>query len=84
MHYSNASWGHRDVYLRFTLLKLINTFMHCSGWIGSVTFWYIFGSGDPYLCLLDSDPALFVSDLQDPTNFFFSLGCFAFYFMKAH
>jgi hypothetical protein len=36
---------------------------------GSVTFWYGFGSPDPYLWLTDPDPTpdpdIFVSDLQD-------------------
>ncbi len=43
-----------------------NSFEQCSG---TVTFWYGFGSSDPYLWLMDQnpapDPALFVSDLQD-------------------
>ncbi len=30
-----------------------------------VMFWYGSGSGDSYLWLLDTDPAIFVSDLQD-------------------
>jgi hypothetical protein len=42
---------------------------HCSG---SVIFWYGSGSKDPYLLLRDPglapDPAIFVSDLQDPNK----------------
>ena len=45
--------------------------MQCSG---SMTFWCGSGSGsaDPCLCLMDPDPAIFVSDLQDikKNNFF--------------
>ncbi len=35
--------------------------------VAVVTFWYGFGSADPYLWLTDStpDPAIFVSDLQE-------------------
>jgi hypothetical protein len=48
----------------------------------SVTIWYGSGSGsesaDPYLCLKDPDPALFVSDLQDAYYKYF----FASYFLK--
>ncbi len=44
---------------------------------GSVTFWYHFGSADPYHWPTDSgsdpdpDPAFFVSDLQNKKYFFF-------------
>ncbi len=39
---------------------------------GSMKFWYGSGSADPYLWLMDPDPAIFVSDLQDVNNKLFS------------
>ncbi len=56
---------------------------------GSMKFWYGSGSADPYLWLMDpdpfadSDPAIFVSDLQDVKKLFFSK-FFAYYFLKIH
>jgi hypothetical protein len=40
---------------------------------GSMKLWYWSGSVDPHLWLMDPDPAIFVSDLQDVNkiNFFF-------------
>jgi hypothetical protein len=32
---------------------------------GSMKFWYGSGSADPYLLLMDPDPVIFASDLQD-------------------
>jgi hypothetical protein len=32
---------------------------------GSLAFWYGPGTADPYLCLTDPDPALFVNDPKD-------------------
>ncbi len=37
----------------------------------SMKFWYGSGSADLYLWLMDPDPAIFASDLQDVNNFFF-------------
>jgi hypothetical protein len=43
-------------------------------------FWYGSGSADPYLLLMDPDPAIFVSDLQDVNkNLIFSLSFFVYY-----
>jgi hypothetical protein len=33
--------------------------------VWTMTFWYGSGSPDPYLWLMDPDPAIFVIDLQD-------------------
>jgi hypothetical protein len=53
---------------------------------GSVTFWYGFGSADPYHWLTDPDSApdnvIFVSDLQDGGKKI--LNFFAYYFLKIH
>jgi hypothetical protein len=43
-------------------------YRHPNQCCGSLTLWYGSGSGDPYLWLIDSDPAIFVSDLQDGNN----------------
>ncbi len=73
-------------YARLALICVSLT--QCSG---SVTFWYGSGCGsgslDPCLRLTDpaSDPALFVSDLQDANKkYFFSLCLYAYSFLKVH
>ncbi len=58
--------------IAFHLLK------HCCG---SVTFRYESGSADPYLWLMDSDPAIFVIDLQDANKNFFFLSLYS---VKVH
>jgi hypothetical protein len=42
--------------------ELILFWAWCSG---SVTFWYGFGSADPYLWITDTDPALFFCGFRD-------------------
>jgi hypothetical protein len=56
-------------------------------WCGSVTFWYGSITADPCLCCkdLDSDPAIFVSYLQDGSwKLLFFRSFFAYYFLKLH
>ncbi len=50
---------------------------------GCMKFWYGSGSAVPYLRLMDPDPAIFVSDLQEVNKKLF-LSYSAYYFLKVH
>ncbi len=76
----NCHWwgaGNMLFFGLFSRRKLwIQEFLLCrKQYCGSVTFRYGSGSGDPYLWVMDPnpapDPAIFVSDVQDGNKFFF-------------
>ncbi len=54
--------------------------VHARQCCGSIKFLYGSRSADPPLRLMDPNPAIFVSDLQDVNKEYF----FAYYFLKIH
>ncbi len=72
----------KDSFFLFHLGFFFLSFLQCSG---SMTFWGGSGSADPCLWLMDPDPAIFVTDLQDASKkFIFNTIFSAYYFLKVH